>query len=114
MNYLKKIAGGNNFFKKAENFGNNMFHKTAAFVNNLPSFAQSAGNAVKNIANEIQKKSSQYGGIASDIALSLGRPELAGLINTGRSMINNYNSTLQNGINQGQQKITNYSNMLAQ
>jgi hypothetical protein len=114
MNFLKKITGGNNFFKKAEGFGNNLFHKTAQFIGSLPEIAQSAGNTVKNIANEIQKKSSQYGGIASDIALSLGRPDLAGLINTGRSMINNYNSTLQNGINSGQQKITNYSNMLAQ
>lgn len=114
MNYLKKITGGNNFFKKAENFGNNMFHKTSAFVNSLPGIAETAGNTVKHIANEIQKKSNQYGGIASNLALSLGRPDLAGLINTGTSMINNYNSTLQNGINHGQQKINNISNLLAQ
>jgi hypothetical protein len=111
MNYLKKIAGGNNFFKKAESFGNNLFHKTANFVNSLPSVAEYAGNAVKNIANEIQKKSNHYGGIASNLALSLGRPDIAGIINSGTSLINNYNSNLQNGVTNGQQRI---SNLLAQ
>ena len=111
MNYLKKIAGGNNFFKKAESFGNNLFHKTASFVNSLPGIAEYAGEKVKNIANEIQKKSNHYGGIASNLALSLGRPDIAGIITSGTSLINNYNSNLQNGVNNAQQKI---GNLLAQ
>jgi hypothetical protein len=56
MNYLKKIAGGNNFFKKVGSFGNNFLHKTSDFISSLPGIAESAGNTVKNIANEIQKK----------------------------------------------------------
>jgi hypothetical protein len=95
-NFFKKIQNGNNFFKKLSDTGSNFFKKSGEFLNNLPHNVGSIQNTVRNIANEVQKKASQYAPMASSIALSLGRPDIAGAIGAGASMISGANNRIQN------------------
>jgi len=107
MNYLKKVGLGSNFFKKAERTGANIFKKTGEFVNNLPSVASQVGSTVRNIANEVQKKTAQYAPVASSIAYSLGQPALGALIGSTAMKINNYANQANNAVNNAQNASRN-------